>query len=134
MLIEIRNNYYNVLSIDTIEKPHAYFCFFKESDKFYEKTIEIEDAENMSIVVDGKYAIVNDNEKFKIDLDEYCYEIIYFIKITLKNKKSIVQNFSTLEEAVLYRNDLVNKINKMVSDAERFNKLNKMLKEIFLYE
>lgn len=132
MLIEIKNDYYNVLSIDIIEKPHAYFCVFKESNKFYEKTLTIEDAENMSIVVDGKYAIVNEN--FKINLDEYCYEIIYCIKITLKNKNSIAQNFSTLEEAVLYRNDLVNKINKMVFDAERFNKLNKMLKELFLYE
>lgn len=89
---------------------------------------------NMSIVDNGKYVIINNNDKLKFDLDEYHYEIIYFIEITLKNKNSIIQTFSTLEEAVSYRNDLVDKVNNMVSDAERFNKLNKMLKELFLYE
>lgn len=134
MLIEIQNNYYNVLSIEKIDKPHAYFCIFKDSDEYYDKTIKIEDAENMSIVDDGKYVIINNNDKLKFDLDEHHYEIIYFIEITLKNKNSIIQTFSTLEEAVSYRNDLVDKVNNMVSDAERFNKLNKMLKELFLYE
>lgn len=134
MLIEIKNNYYNVLSIEKIDKPHAYFCIFKDSDEYYDKMIKIEDAENTPIVVDGKYVIVNNNDKLKFDLDEHRYEIIYFIEITIKNKNSIMQTFSTLEEAVSYRNDLVNKVNSMVSDVERFNKLNKMLKELFLYE
>lgn len=134
MLIEIKNNYYNVLSIEKIDKPHAYFCVFKDSDEYYGKTIKIEDAENMSIFDDGKYVIVNNNDGLKFDLNKHRYEIIYFIEITFKNKDNIIQTFSTLEEAVLYRNGLVNKVNNIVSDVERFNKLNKMLKELFVYE
>lgn len=120
-----------MLGIERIEKPNVYFCTINKEGDYDCRVAEIKDAENISIVDDGKYVTVNDK---KVDLDDYRYELVYSVNIVFKNKNSVSPRFSCLEEAISYRDKLVDKDNGMVSDTKRFEELNKMLKELFLYE